>query len=200
MPRLSIRHLYREFAPISITIWRQTGDIGICIADSRNKFKNIRVSHSIFTQKFSPAARNYLQIAELPTFGTQREPRGPSSLRYRLLCPALPNRVLRLLHRTCEQRSCATRCRFAEKPLRTAAIVSPIPLPRCSDRPLPGRPRGLGPNPAKEWFAHVSLKHDRRAGTSRNNFLRALASAVGGRGGGPVSCLDRPPAADAIYH
>ena len=47
----------------------QTGDIGICIADSRNKFKNIRVSHSIFTQKFSPAARNYLQIAELPTFG-----------------------------------------------------------------------------------------------------------------------------------
>lgn len=47
----------------------QTGDIGICIADSRNKFKNISVSHSIFTQKFSPAARNYRQIAELPTFG-----------------------------------------------------------------------------------------------------------------------------------
>jgi len=28
------------------------GDTGICIADSRNKFKNVRVSHSIFTQKF----------------------------------------------------------------------------------------------------------------------------------------------------
>ena len=30
----------------------RTGDIGACIADSRNKFKNVRVSHSIFTQKF----------------------------------------------------------------------------------------------------------------------------------------------------
>ena len=47
----------------------QAGDIGACIADSRNKFKNVSVSHSIFTQKFSPAARAYPRIVELPTFG-----------------------------------------------------------------------------------------------------------------------------------
>lgn len=44
-------------------------DTGICIADSRNKFKNVSVSHSIFTQKFSPANRSYGRIVELPTFG-----------------------------------------------------------------------------------------------------------------------------------
>lgn len=44
-------------------------DTGICIADSRNKFKNVSVSHSIFTQKFSPAVQRYQHLAELPTFG-----------------------------------------------------------------------------------------------------------------------------------
>ncbi len=47
----------------------RTDDIGACIADSRNKFKNVRVSHSIFTQKFSATARRYPRIVELPTFG-----------------------------------------------------------------------------------------------------------------------------------
>ena len=47
----------------------RTNDIGACIADSRNKFKNVNVSHSIFTQKFNPAAQTYLRIFELPTFG-----------------------------------------------------------------------------------------------------------------------------------
>ena len=47
----------------------QAGDIGVCIADSRNKFKNTNVSHSIFTQKFSPAVQRYPRIVELPTFG-----------------------------------------------------------------------------------------------------------------------------------
>ena len=47
----------------------QAGDIGTCIADSRNKFKNVRVSHSIFTQKFGATARRYPRIVELPTFG-----------------------------------------------------------------------------------------------------------------------------------
>ena len=47
----------------------QTGGTGLCIADSRNKLKNVNVSHSIFTQKFSPAARRYEPIVELPTFG-----------------------------------------------------------------------------------------------------------------------------------
>ena len=47
----------------------RTDDIGACIADSRNKFKNVRVSHSIFTQKFSTTAQRYPRIVELPTFG-----------------------------------------------------------------------------------------------------------------------------------
>ena len=37
---------------------------GLCIADSRSKSKNLRVSHSIFTQKFSAERQ-----VELPTFG-----------------------------------------------------------------------------------------------------------------------------------
>ena len=41
---------------------------GLCIADSRNKSKNLRVSHSIFTQKFSTVP-NYERLVELPTFG-----------------------------------------------------------------------------------------------------------------------------------
>ena len=47
----------------------QTDSAGLCIADSRNKFKNVNVSHSIFTQKFRPAARRYQTLVELPTFG-----------------------------------------------------------------------------------------------------------------------------------
>jgi Protein of unknown function (DUF3800) len=43
-------------------------DIGICLADSRNKSKNTRVSHSLFTQKYKPAP-NYSRLIELPTFG-----------------------------------------------------------------------------------------------------------------------------------
>ncbi len=41
---------------------------GLCIADSRSKGKNLSVSHSIFTQKFS-ADQNYEHLVELPTFG-----------------------------------------------------------------------------------------------------------------------------------
>ena len=44
-------------------------DTGLCIADSRNKIGNVRVSHSIFTQKFSQVAENYGRLLELPTFG-----------------------------------------------------------------------------------------------------------------------------------
>ena len=47
----------------------EINDVGLCIADSRNKFKNVRVSHSIFTQKFSPAVHKHKRLAELPTFG-----------------------------------------------------------------------------------------------------------------------------------
>ena len=44
-------------------------DAGICIADSRNKFKNVNVSHSIFTKKLSAVAPSYQRLIELPTFG-----------------------------------------------------------------------------------------------------------------------------------
>ena len=46
----------------------QTGSSGLCIADSRTKSKNLRVSHSIFTQKFGATA-SYRRQVELPTFG-----------------------------------------------------------------------------------------------------------------------------------
>ncbi len=44
-------------------------DFGFCIADSRNKSKNVSVSHSIFTQKFQTSTSNYSKMLELPTFG-----------------------------------------------------------------------------------------------------------------------------------
>lgn len=47
----------------------QADDSGLCIADSRNKFGNVRVSHSIFTQKFSLTVGKYSRLLELPTFG-----------------------------------------------------------------------------------------------------------------------------------
>ena len=62
-------------------------DTGICIADSRNKFKNVNVSHSIFTQKFSATARNYRRLAELPTFGHSENHAGLQTCD--LVCSAL---------------------------------------------------------------------------------------------------------------
>ena len=53
---------------------------GICIADSRNKLKNVSVSHSIFTRKFSLAAPGYQHLVELPTFWAQRKPCRSSGL------------------------------------------------------------------------------------------------------------------------
>jgi len=47
--------------------WRN--DEGIIIADSRDKVKNARVSHSIFTQKFKAAGDSYNRILEMPLFG-----------------------------------------------------------------------------------------------------------------------------------
>lgn len=44
-------------------------DIGVCIADSRDPWKNANVAHSIFTQKFRSSSTVYSRIAELPTFG-----------------------------------------------------------------------------------------------------------------------------------
>ncbi len=42
---------------------------GIMIADSRDKVRNARVSHSIFTQKFRAAGDGYDRILEMPVFG-----------------------------------------------------------------------------------------------------------------------------------
>lgn len=47
----------------------QNNDIGIVIADSRNKGKNTNVSHSIFTQRYAAAGDPYHRIIEMPTFG-----------------------------------------------------------------------------------------------------------------------------------
>lgn len=47
----------------------QKKDTGICIADSRDKSKNVSVSHSLFTKKFSLMTPDYQRIVELPTFG-----------------------------------------------------------------------------------------------------------------------------------
>ena len=65
----------------------QASDIGACIADSRNKFKNVNVSHSIFTQKFSTTAQAYPRIVELPTFGHSDNHAGPQVCD--ILCSAL---------------------------------------------------------------------------------------------------------------
>lgn len=46
----------------------ETETVGLCIADSRNKPQNSKVSHSIFMQKFG-TANSCSHLIELPTFG-----------------------------------------------------------------------------------------------------------------------------------
>ena len=46
----------------------EQSDFGFCITDSRNKPKNVNVSHSIFTQKFQATTSFYSRVLELPTF------------------------------------------------------------------------------------------------------------------------------------
>ena len=48
---------------------QQNDDVGIVIADSRNKGKNTNVAHSIFTQRYAAAGDPYDRIIEMPTFG-----------------------------------------------------------------------------------------------------------------------------------
>lgn len=61
----SIQGLYTYFEAYLAS----QGDIGFCIADSRDPWKNANVAHSIFTQKFRASSTVYSRIAELPTFG-----------------------------------------------------------------------------------------------------------------------------------
>ena len=141
----------------------RTGDAGICIADSRNKFKNVNVSHSIFTQKFNPAAQGYRRIVELPTFGHSDNHAGLQVCD--IVCSALlyPIACLRLLRGSREQRPCATRRREAQAALRAAAEGYPIPIPGRSDWPSPWWACGFRRHPAPERLVDVSLKQDRRA-------------------------------------
>ncbi len=80
--RISVKGIGMPFVPTSVYTASIQGictyfdhylshvnEVGACIADSRNKFKNVKVSHSIFTQKFSQTARAYPRTVELPTFG-----------------------------------------------------------------------------------------------------------------------------------
>ena len=48
---------------------RESGDRGFVILDSRNKIKNVPVSHAIFTQNFSRNHDSYRELMELPLFG-----------------------------------------------------------------------------------------------------------------------------------
>ena len=45
---------------------------GLYIADSRNKFKNVNVSHSIFTQKFSPQPGDTSPSSSCPPSATAK--------------------------------------------------------------------------------------------------------------------------------
>lgn len=48
---------------------RSANDVGVVIADSRNKHKNTNVSHSVFTQRFAAGNEKLGNLAEMPTFG-----------------------------------------------------------------------------------------------------------------------------------
>lgn len=48
---------------------QRDNDQGIFVLDSRNKVKNVPVSHGIFTMKFSARGNGYDYLAELPLFG-----------------------------------------------------------------------------------------------------------------------------------
>ncbi len=61
----SVQFVCRSFQ----TFLEQNDDIGIVIADSRNKGKNTSVAHSVFTQRYSAAGDPYPRIIEMPLFG-----------------------------------------------------------------------------------------------------------------------------------
>ena len=96
------------------------GDLGLCIADSRNKFKNVSVSHSVFTQKFSPVAQNYQRLVELPTFGHSENHAGLqicdivcSALLYPIACFAYCTGHVNNVH--VQPRAAALRVRYGEQ-------------------------------------------------------------------------------------
>ncbi len=60
----SIQAIYSYFD----SFLAEQNEFGFCIADSRDKLKNVNVSHSIFTQKFQASTSFYSRVLELPTF------------------------------------------------------------------------------------------------------------------------------------
>lgn len=95
-------------------------DVGLCIADSRNKFKNVSVSHSVFTQKFSAVTQNYQRLVELPTFGHSENHAGLqicdivcSGLLYPIACFAYCTGHVNNVH--VQPRAAALRVRYGEQ-------------------------------------------------------------------------------------
>ena len=119
---------------------REHDSSGVCIADSRSKSKNLSVSHSIFTQKFS-VDPSYERLVELPTFGHSDNHAGLqvcdlvcSGLLYPIACYAYCTGHVNNVH----VQSGASRLR---NPLRATAKGTPAPLLRCRQAP-PCRRRG----------------------------------------------------------
>lgn len=61
----SVQHLNFQFQNY---LW-QENDQGLVIADSRNHDLNVRVSHSVFTQKFKASGDAYPNVLEMPVYG-----------------------------------------------------------------------------------------------------------------------------------
>ena len=134
---------------------------GVSIADSRNKFKNVSVSRSIFTQEVQPVGAELPAHRRAADIRTQRQSRRSSDLRHRLLRAALPHRLTRILHGPREQHPRAARRRKSSGPLWRPVEGSPVPLPGCRDRSLPWRTRGLRRHRTPQRLADVSLTRGR---------------------------------------
>lgn len=79
----STQNIYEHFE----AFLKEKNKEGICIADSRNQMKNVRVSHSVFTQKFQAETPLYPHVTELPLFSHSNNHMGIQLCD--LLCSAL---------------------------------------------------------------------------------------------------------------
>ena len=160
---------------------------GVCIADSRNKFKNVNVSHSIFTQKFSPAARRYQPLVELPTFGHSENHAGLqicdivcSALLYPIACFAYCTGHVNNVH-------VEPRAGRPQASLRTTTEGAPVPIPQSGDWPLQGRIRRLRRHRTPVRFLDVPLKRNQPAGAAASTQAKpSLALARRRRRGSPA--------------
>ena len=107
------------------------------MAHSRNNGKNLRVSHSIFTQKFG-AVPKYERLVELPTFGHSDNHAGLQLCD--IVCSALLNPIACFAY--CAGHVNNVRC-ASQGPVRSTTEGTPAPLLRCRDKPPCGRADGL---------------------------------------------------------